>query len=104
MRFTFSPGELGTFSFSGSATYRSEVVIDYKQPLDFITSPSYTVYDATAEWISVCGSNLDVLVYGKNLSDKLVKLWGFNALGTLGTGILYYSNPRTYGVQLSYHF
>jgi len=65
--------------------------------------PGHGVWGARLDWKNVLGSNADLAIFGKNLSDKLYRL-NTSVSSTLGTVTNIYAPPRTYGVEMQYNF
>jgi iron complex outermembrane receptor protein len=63
--------------------------------------PSYRILDASLRWTAP-NKRLSLAVYGKNLTNKA---YGTTALDSalIGRGI-FYSDPRSYGVEATVHF
>ena len=96
-------GDNEALSFTGNVYFRGRregnVLSSFASPL-----PSYTLFNARVDYTSIGGTNFDVGVYIKNLTDKLYAVERNNALNSGGYDIYYYGDPRTYGVELKYHF
>jgi iron complex outermembrane receptor protein len=112
-------------SLSASASYRSGVWINALQTsagidriraeapnvIPFLRQEGYTVFDLNAAWNGIRGSALDVAAYVKNAGNKEYKVGGiqlyessYNSVSRVGILTNAYAEPRTYGVQLRYHF
>jgi iron complex outermembrane receptor protein len=95
----------GDLDLSAGYTYQSKVTFaDNNLGSMLIYQGGFGLVDARIGWKSVVGSNVDISVYGKNLTDKAYALERqdqTNFLGFLGT---LYNDPRTYGVQVKYRF
>ena len=60
--------------------------------------------NARIDYINIGGRNFDAGVYVKNLTDKLYAVERNNSLLQGGYDIFYYGDPRTYGLEVKYHF
>ena len=90
-------------SFTGNVYFRGgrkgNSLSSFASPLS-----SYTVLNARIDYISIGGRNFDAGVYVKNLTDKLYAVERNNSLLQGGYDIFYYGDPRTYGLEVKYHF
>jgi iron complex outermembrane receptor protein len=89
---------IGHFDLFGNMYFSSAV---YYEVLNRIKQPSYAMVDASIAWTPNFNENVQVSIYGRNLTDK-------QALSNLILQASYdsvmYTNPRTYGVELRYRF
>ncbi len=82
------------------ARYQDDVWLDaLNDPL--LTSDSFTVTNARLSLY--LGDDLDISLWGKNVTDEEYVLQGFNQLA-FGNGYRAYGPPRTWGVSLSKQF
>jgi iron complex outermembrane receptor protein len=65
--------------------------------------PRYSLWNASVLWQNIAGSNFDARIWGKNLSDKEYRV-GSVSLFSNGPVSALWGNPRTYGLDLIYHF
>ena len=86
--------------FAIDSRYQDDVFLDsLNDPL--LTSDSFTVTNAR---VSVYrGDDLDISLWGKNITDEEYVLQGLNQLA-FGNGYRVYGPPRTYGISLSKQF
>lgn len=72
---------------------------------DAISQRAYAVFNAKVEWSNVMGREGLILgAFVRNIGDKIYTTSGISSLNTVGVAIKSYAEPRTYGVQLAYHF
>lgn len=70
-----------------------------------ISQKAYALVNARLDWSDAMGvQGLSVGVFGRNLTDKLYTTSGVVSLATFGVATKTYGEPRSYGVNLSYHF
>jgi iron complex outermembrane receptor protein len=73
--------------------------------LDAISEPGYTAANARLDWNRVGGRpNIDAALFVRNLTDKTYAYSGGVQLHSVGISNKLYSEPRTYGVELTYRF
>src|SRR5690606_40342051 len=86
---------------------------DLQSSFDFVdvNLPPYTVADgysllnASVTWDSVFGSNLSLMAFGSNLTDKeYVQAGTSSHSGFTGYTVVFPGAPRMYGFELSYRF
>ncbi len=105
------------WSYSVSAIYdlslgrygmlSNRVAVNYndKTPANDANSyftPDWRVWNASMSWSPASGDNLEVSLWGKNLTNETYALLS-TYVGSLWTN-LYQSLPRRYGVEVSYRF
>jgi iron complex outermembrane receptor protein len=97
-------GEAGSISVIPAASYRS-FTQQFETATPLLDQPAYWLYDVDATWTSASGK-YEVGLHGKNLSDKKVKIGGYNFPGALyGNSIsAFYGAPRTWTVSLGAKF
>jgi iron complex outermembrane receptor protein len=67
--------------------------------------PAYSLVNLRAEWNRVFGSNVDLAAFVNNATDKEYVVDGVIALNSqLGYSVHAFGPPRTWGVELRYHF
>ena len=90
-------------SITGNVYYRGpregNSLSSFASPL-----PSYALLNGRIDYVSVGGSNFDAGVYVKNITNKLYPVERNNSLSQGGYDIYYYGDPRTFGIDLKYHF
>jgi iron complex outermembrane receptor protein len=73
--------------------------------LDAVSEPSYSAANARLDWTRVMGhENIDAALFVRNLTDKTYAYAGGVQLHSVGIANKLYSEPRTYGVELTYRF
>lgn len=110
------PGDLGTLRFGANAAYTGEVWINALHTITIINQhpasllpllkqDAYWLVDANIAWQNIKGSNVDLSIYGKNLTATKYKIGGIQLYtGASGFITAAYGDPRTFGAQLRYHF
>lgn len=71
---------------------------------DFSRQDAYSVWNARIEWRNLLGSQLDLSIFGNNLTDEQYVLGGLNVIESGGYGAYHYGAPRTYGASINYAF
>lgn len=72
---------------------------------DAVSDPGFTAANARLDWRGVMGrENIDASLYVKNLTDKVFAYAGSVSLQSLGIVQKLYSEPRTFGIELTYRF
>ena len=72
---------------------------------DAVSDPGFVAANARLDWRGVFGrEDLDASVFVKNLTDEIYAYAGGVALQSLGVVQKLYSEPRTFGVELTYRF
>lgn len=113
--YDFSLGT-GTLNLHIDAAYRSRAYFTYFGVAELpngipISQPGYTNLNAQIEYESDAGWS--VAIYGRNLTDKLVRTWqdvvsqysSTAPLADLGTvATTRFAPPRTYGLRIGYKF
>jgi iron complex outermembrane receptor protein len=73
--------------------------------LNAVSEPSYSAANARVDWTRVMGhENIDAALFVRNLTDKTYAYSGGVQLHSVGIANKLYSEPRTYGVELTYRF
>lgn len=65
---------------------------------------SYGLLNASLDWKNALSSNLDVSVFGTNLTDEVYILSNSGVFNSIGSQGQIFSEPRMYGVRLKYAF
>ena len=79
-------------------------VIGDKPVKDSQTQPSYSILNLRAEWKGVMGSPVTIAAFANNVLDKSYAISSISVLQSLGTAVVLYGDPRTFGVEFSYPF
>lgn len=93
--FTLAAGEL---DINSNLYYNSGF---YTESDNIIHQPAFTEVGVSARWTAP-GEHFHVGVYGKNLGDKRVLTFG--GTQAIGTQLVGYAAPRTYGISAGYKF
>ncbi len=72
--------------------------------LDAVSEAGYSAANARLDWRGVYGSDWDAAFYVRNLTDETYAYGGGVQLHSVGVANKLYSEPRTYGVELTYRF
>lgn len=83
----------------------SRIALDSDTILNFEgVAPGYATLSGRLEWRNIGGKNLDLALWGRNITNKLY-IQGAAPLGnSSGITSFLYGEPRTYGVQASVRF
>lgn len=102
-KYSFPRTRVGVFSFSMTAQYKDEFEFDPIQTL-YVDSQARTLLGARlalAEIPLVDGGDLEISLWGKNLTDKEYRNMGTD-FGGLGYAVASFGTPRTYGLDIVY--
>jgi len=72
--------------------------------LDAVSEPGYSAVNARLDWRGIYGRDWDAAFYVRNLTDEVYAYGGGVQLHSVGISNKLYSEPRTYGVELTYRF
>lgn len=100
-------GNLGTISLFAiyshiSAQHTEGTVVPPNQPgekLEPFGTPNLSI-----DWKKIGGSNLDVGLYGTNITNKLYRVSNSNVFTSVLYSATLYGGPRMYGVRARYSF
>jgi len=107
-------GDSGSLSAQVDASYQSEVYFtngtiltpgdndSYDRNKD-VGQDSYSLWNARLAWRS-SDEQLEMALWGKNLSDKEYAAYMFELTDLIGADQVMRGVPRTYGVDVKYHF
>jgi iron complex outermembrane receptor protein len=105
------PHEIGRLSLRGDYYYQSK---SYEQDnntnlttgerLPQQELPAYSIVNLRADFREIAGTGLDIGVFVKNVFDEEYYASGVDLSAALGVATHAPGDPRTYGVQVSYHF
>jgi iron complex outermembrane receptor protein len=106
----------GSLHFTASAAYTGEHWINALHTIEDIEAhpaeiipllqqDDYWLFNVSAGWRDIHGTNIDLLAFVRNLTDEEYKTGGVQ-LYTGATGFITaaYGEPRTYGVQVRFNF
>lgn len=107
--------DAGLLRFSTSASYQGDVWTASLQTIASIRAhpeevrhalrqDAYWLVDASIDWERVMGSNVDISLWGKNLTNEEYTSGGVMLYHTLGLSTKVYMEPRTFGLQARYRF
>lgn len=100
--------EFGDFSASADYSFIDDHFVYHNQPAaDLTRIASYSVLNARISLQKIAGSNFNVSIWGKNITDEEYRINGIpmgDGTGAFIGGINYYGDPVTYGVEVSYEF
>lgn len=71
---------------------------------DAVSEKGYTAVNARIDWSDVLGSGFDAALFARNLTNKTYAYSGGVQLHSVGIANKMYAEPRTYGIELTYHF
>jgi iron complex outermembrane receptor protein len=69
-----------------------------------LQADDYAIVNLRFDWLGALGSGLDVSVYVDNATDEEYVIGGANIIDIVGTNIVSYGPPRTFGAALRYNF
>ncbi len=94
----------GELSVTPSVSYRSDYHL-FDAPDPILDEDAYTLVDVAAIWTAPNG-HYQVGLYGKNLTDEVYKVGGYNFAGaTFNNSIsAFYGPPRTYSAQVTLRY
>jgi iron complex outermembrane receptor protein len=91
----------GSVTLNGGYRYQSKIYFNQFENI-LVGQPAYALLDARAEYRTDDG-RLSLAVFGNNLTDKLYRTNVIRASGVYGSA-QFWGPPRTYGVQMTYHY
>ncbi|MFN3818051.1 TonB-dependent receptor [Blastomonas sp.] len=110
------PSNLGSLNISANAAYTDDIWINALQTnvviaqhpaaiLPLLRQEGYWLVDASVGWKQIGGSNFDLNLYVRNLTDTVYKVGGIQLYtGASGFISAAFGEPRTFGAQLRYRF
>lgn len=107
-RYSMDLGEAGKLTATANYNYVSRswgaaASIPAALPQGYLDS--YGVVNASVEWNSILGSNMDARLFVTNLTNETYRISNSNGDdGSLGYSTDIYSEPRMYGVSLRFRF
>lgn len=99
---------VGTMGIGGNWYYQSSIASSTGK--NFLTphptQPSYSLFNLNANWNNMLGSNLDLMLFVTNVTNKVYTVTFNNGLELSGIGNLtrVYAPPRMFGGTLTAHF
>lgn len=69
-----------------------------------LMQPAYSLVDLRADWEGAFGDQIDLAVFANNVTDELYRIGSGSGVPTLTVNSTIYGEPRTYGVEIKYHF
>jgi iron complex outermembrane receptor protein len=66
--------------------------------------PAYGLLNASLDWKNALGQNLDVSVFGTNLTNKVYAISNSGVYNQVGSQSQIFGEPRMYGIRLRYNF
>ena len=95
-------------SYQSEVYYTNGTVATVADPTSYIRNKevgqdSYSIWNARVSWTDETES-LELALWGKNLADKEYAAYMFELTDTVGADQVMRGQPRTYGVDVKYHF
>lgn len=82
--------------------YSGQTTLEAQEPGAWL--PSYGLYNASASWKNIMGSNFDAQLYGSNLANKEYIISNSNQWNLTYFRSSIYSEPRMIGLQIGYRW
>ncbi len=92
----------GTISLNADVAYRDKVYSTVSSS-EVLAQSGYSIWNAQVQWLSP-DQQWELLISGKNLTDKEYITHGFDLSDSLAYQLAYYGAPRTAYVSLAYKF
>lgn len=92
----------GALRFDADMKYKAEYYLDAVNT-EAMRQGGHTQFNAGVMYVSP-DSNWDVALRGENLSDKRVKISGFDGVAFFGYTEVFYNPPRLWSLTARYHF
>jgi iron complex outermembrane receptor protein len=89
----------GELAFNADLYHTSAYDAQFGQSL-----PGYDVVNSRLEWSNIGGRGISIAAYVRNLFDKEYAIGPAVLLSSFPTSTVYFGDPRTYGLQLTYRF
>ncbi|HLU92287.1 MAG TPA: TonB-dependent receptor, partial [Pedomonas sp.] len=100
---TALPGDNGDLGFRANWTYSSSYSLSvFNEP--FGREDGYNQLDLGIDWENVAGSDVTASIFVNNVTKELYRIGGTPIYSVLGTSTAVYSEPRTWGLRLTYRF
>lgn len=98
---------LGEIALSTNIYFQSRTLFDdsvLQDPKRLGFQSKYAMVDARLDWNNIVGSQMDVALFVRNLTNHTHYVGYGNNLTSLGQSLATYNEPRTYGLQLRVQF
>ena len=100
-------GDLGTISFFAiyshtSSQHTSGTIVPPNEPGEKLEA--FGTLNLSIDWKKIGGSNLDLGLYGTNITNKLYRVSNSNVFNSVLYSATLYGEPRMYGVRARYSF
>lgn len=100
---TALPGEYGELTFRANWAYSSSYSLTvFNEP--FGKEDGFNQLDLGIDWDNVAGSGVSAGIFVNNITKEVYKIGGTPIYTVLGTTTAIYSEPRTWGLRLTYRF
>ncbi len=101
-RYDLPTGSIGKFSLLANMSYRSKTWLEINSS-ENLAQDGYTLFNASLLYTSA-DERWQLVLSGKNLSDKEYRSHAFDLSAFPGVELGYYSAPRTYSLSAIYRF
>ena len=102
LEYWFDIGANGSLSANFSASYRSKTYLTVSSSEE-LAQGGYSLLDMSIRYQSP-DEHWQIMLYGKNLTDKEYRQHGFDLSASPGVQLGYYGTPRTFGIDVKYGF
>jgi iron complex outermembrane receptor protein len=102
LEYWFDIGAKGSLWASLSSSYRSKTYLTVSSS-EVLAQDAYSLLDVSVRYRST-DEHWQVMLYGKNLTDKHYRQHGFDLSASPGVQLGYYGAPRTFGIDIKYGF
>jgi iron complex outermembrane receptor protein len=102
LEYWFDIGAKGSLWASLSSSYRSKTYLTVSSS-EVLAQDAYSLLDVSVRYRST-DERWQVMLYGKNLTDKHYRQHGFDLSASPGVQLGYYGAPRTFGIDIKYEF
>lgn len=95
-------GQLGELAWTLNTSIQSSQHLDDRDTA--LDQEGYQLINASVNWAQIAGTNLELRLWGRNLTDQKYKVGGVGILDVAGFSSALWGAPRTYGIDLTYRF
>jgi iron complex outermembrane recepter protein len=93
---------LGELAWTLNTSIQSSQHLDDRDTA--LDQEGYQLINASVNWAQIAGTNLELRLWGRNLTDQKYKVGGVGILDVAGFSSALWGAPRTYGIDLTYRF
>ena len=105
VNYSIEMGGLGSLDLGANVSYTAEANSpDVTAPAPINKFDSYTLVNASIDWLNIVGQPIDLTLFATNVTDEEYISGGYPVYSALGFTSAIYGEPRMYGASLRYRF